>query len=50
MQGAFSTAKRVALFGILGALTIALSLLEGLLPRCPPCLRAPSWGWPILLS
>lgn len=35
MQGALSTAKRVALFGILGALTIALSLLEGLLPPLP---------------
>ena len=35
MQEALSTAKRVALFGILGALTIALSLLEGLLPPLP---------------
>ncbi len=35
MQGAFSMAKRVATLGILGALTIALSLLEGLLPPLP---------------
>lgn len=35
MQNRPNTAKKVALFGILGALTMVLSFLEGLLPPLP---------------
>lgn len=39
------TARRAALLGLLAALAVALSFLEGLLPVIP--IPGPNWGFPI---